>query len=484
MPKGTLHRTSSGARRGAAGLRSIIATRPTGSARGCFNGPTGSRDDFDLRGAAEPELERLRDLTGETVRLGMLDRGRCFTSISVRCRSPFGSVTAWAAEWPCTASGLGKANLLAHLSLERAPDALAAAQLEAADARYHRGFGRAVRQLDLTKARGYAVSVDEQHVGISSVAAPVLDRRGRALRRHRCHRPVVSPAGRPTPRARTRGDRGGPAHLRQYWGGCDVAGIQPATAGGADRYDVRCVIPASRFSARGPIGRPATANSISSNSCAIRLCRRSGEGAIVRARPELTSCRLRPAGKAAGSSPACRARSVPSIREERDRDCRPAGNRPAGESLQRRRMRPPGPLLGGDARHRHDTGAGAPVAARSGAGQASRNGSRLSRAERPGWSPDDRPSISPTPPSTRSTPMISTSTRARSRSAGVRDGVGQAREGRRADHGAEGFVWSAHWDGWCVTRYDPDGRWSGSSTCRCRGRPAACSAARTCRRCS
>jgi sugar lactone lactonase YvrE len=23
---------------------------------------------------------------------------------------------------------------------------------------------------------------------------------------------------------------------------------------------------------------------------------------------------------------------------------------------------------------------------------------------------------------------------------------------------AEGFVWSAHWDGWCVTRYDPDGQ--------------------------
>lgn len=23
---------------------------------------------------------------------------------------------------------------------------------------------------------------------------------------------------------------------------------------------------------------------------------------------------------------------------------------------------------------------------------------------------------------------------------------------------AEGFVWSAHWDGWCVTRYDPDGK--------------------------
>jgi sugar lactone lactonase YvrE len=23
---------------------------------------------------------------------------------------------------------------------------------------------------------------------------------------------------------------------------------------------------------------------------------------------------------------------------------------------------------------------------------------------------------------------------------------------------SEGFVWSAHWDGWCITRYDPDGK--------------------------
>ena len=23
---------------------------------------------------------------------------------------------------------------------------------------------------------------------------------------------------------------------------------------------------------------------------------------------------------------------------------------------------------------------------------------------------------------------------------------------------SEGYLWSAHWDGWCVTRYDPDGQ--------------------------
>ena len=75
MPKGTLHRM----------LQALVDERLLKLDGRDQTYRLGSRlfqwahrvwDDFDLRGAAEPELERLRDLTGETVRLGILDGGR------------------------------------------------------------------------------------------------------------------------------------------------------------------------------------------------------------------------------------------------------------------------------------------------------------------------------------------------------------------------------------------------------------------------
>ena len=71
MPKGTLHRL----------LQALVDERLLAFdgrdqtyrlAARLFQWAHKVWDDFDLRGAAEPELERLRDLTGEAIRLGVI----------------------------------------------------------------------------------------------------------------------------------------------------------------------------------------------------------------------------------------------------------------------------------------------------------------------------------------------------------------------------------------------------------------------------
>jgi sugar lactone lactonase YvrE/DNA-binding IclR family transcriptional regulator len=137
-------------------------------------------DEFDLRGAAEPELERLRDETGESVRVAILDGSSVIyidqrdASTTVRLKMGIGSRIA------VHASSSGKA-ILAHLdppARERLVGDIALERLTPSTITDHAAF-RA--ELDLTMARGYAVSIEEQSEGVNSVAAPVLDHRGRAM---------------------------------------------------------------------------------------------------------------------------------------------------------------------------------------------------------------------------------------------------------------------------------------------------------------
>ncbi|UIY28248.1 IclR family transcriptional regulator [Neorhizobium galegae] len=76
-------------------------------------------DNFDLRGAAEPELARLRDLTGEAIRLGVLDGGSVLYIDQREVPQPLRLNNGVGSRAAPHASGLGKA-ILAHLSLENA----------------------------------------------------------------------------------------------------------------------------------------------------------------------------------------------------------------------------------------------------------------------------------------------------------------------------------------------------------------------------
>ena len=176
LPKGTLHRivqtliderylqeTSRGYRLGA---------RPFQLAHRVWDG-------FDLRGAAEPELARLAAAAGEAVRLGVLEGGGVLyidqrdAAREVRVGSAVGQRAA------VHATALGKA-MAAHLPqearrrlFEGVLDPVTAVTLTAPE--------DLDRQLNIVKARGYAIAIGESHEEVAAVAAPILDHRARPI---------------------------------------------------------------------------------------------------------------------------------------------------------------------------------------------------------------------------------------------------------------------------------------------------------------
>lgn len=137
-------------------------------------------DATDLRGAAEPEMERLRALTGETIRLGILD-GQSMLYVDQRDVShPLRVDNAVGRRAPLYASSLGKA-MFAALSPPRRASLLEQLTLEPLTAKTITDRAVLTRELDLIKGRGYALSVEELNEGVSAVAAAVLDHRAEPI---------------------------------------------------------------------------------------------------------------------------------------------------------------------------------------------------------------------------------------------------------------------------------------------------------------
>jgi sugar lactone lactonase YvrE/DNA-binding IclR family transcriptional regulator len=132
-------------------------------------------DSLDLRGAAEPVLASLAGTSGETARLALLDGEHCLyvdqresTRPGVRLGNGVGARTA------LHASAVGKA-ILAHLPPPERRRRIAALPLTALTAATITDAAAFQRDLDLVKARGYAVSLEESVEGVAAVAAPVLN---------------------------------------------------------------------------------------------------------------------------------------------------------------------------------------------------------------------------------------------------------------------------------------------------------------------
>jgi sugar lactone lactonase YvrE/DNA-binding IclR family transcriptional regulator len=414
-------------------------------------------DQFDLRSAAEPELERLRDLTGETIRLGILDGDSILyidqreAAQAVRLGNGVGSRTA------CHASGAGKA-ILAHLDPLTRDRLLNALGLRRFTPNTIAERDPLDRELDLTKARGYAVSLEEQHLGINSVGAPILDPRARSIGAIA----IVGPSYRlPVDKLHALGRDVMEAARRISGNAGQVAmsiQISPRPLG-SDRDDLVSAVPTTAFLGEGPVWLPEANRLLMVDILAPAAIVADPEsGAFIsHPMPELISAIVprRRGGFVAAMQSGFKTIDLDGggisaiAAPEADRP----GNRFNDGKCDRRGRLWAGTLAidttpGHGALYRLDPD-----------GRCTKMDSGFHVSNGLGWSADDRTFYF-----TDSGPKriyaydydIETGAIANRRVfVQLPDGVGTP-DGLAVD--AEGFVWSAHWDGWCVTRYDPDGK--------------------------
>ncbi len=206
--------------------------------------------DFDLRSAAEPELLRLRELAQETTRLGILE-GRDILIIDQRDHvQAMRLANGVGSRMPAVVTSIGKA-MMSHRPPEELQRYLSSGPLTALTPHSILDLAELQREMDLIKARGYAVSVEESALGVSGVAAPILDHRGEAIgavsisgpsfrlpleRLHALGRDVIEAARR----------------IAGNVGETFMSISSSVTPSHAVDHDVRCVIPHSAFLAESP----------------------------------------------------------------------------------------------------------------------------------------------------------------------------------------------------------------------------------------
>jgi DNA-binding IclR family transcriptional regulator len=133
---------------------------------------------LDLRGAAEEDMAALRDLTGETVRLAVLDGDEMLYLAQVDSRDPVSFRLRVGGRGPAYCSGTGKA-VLAFLPAARRSALLARIRLVRHTPTTLTSRAALEAELDAARARGFALDDGEQAAEVRSLGVPILDRHGR-----------------------------------------------------------------------------------------------------------------------------------------------------------------------------------------------------------------------------------------------------------------------------------------------------------------
>lgn len=135
---------------------------------------------LDLHAAAGPVLASLREQTGESSQVGVLDGHEVVYVDRLESSQSLRLFTETGRRVPvhCTSSGKVLLGALEPAELARV---LAAAPLDRLTDQTITDPGDLAVELDKVRRRGWAEAVNERELGVASVAAPVRDARGRVV---------------------------------------------------------------------------------------------------------------------------------------------------------------------------------------------------------------------------------------------------------------------------------------------------------------
>lgn len=456
LPKGTLHRI----------LQTLVDERFMQFDERNLTYRLGSRpfelahrvwDQFDLRGAAEPELERLRDLTRETVRLGILDNDTVLFIDQREMPQPVRVANGVGSRAAVHAAAIGKA-ILSHMNLADRQIIISNEKFEMFTDHTIQASGDLNQQLNIIKARGYALSVEELHEGVNAVAAPILDHRAEPLGAIG----VVGPAFRlKVEQLHSLGREVMEAARRISGNIGELAmsiSVNPRPLG-VVRDDVKCVIPGSDFLAEGPHWSANTGKLYWVDILAPAIIEgdpKTGERESF-AMPELVGVTV---PKKSGGFLAATETGIKAVEAQGtviSTLANPESDKP-GNRFNDGKCDPKGRFWAGTLAINTSPSQGA-LWRYDSDGVVTKMDDGFTVSNGLGWSPEHR--LFYFTDSGKRTIYVydydleSGDIENRRTFAEVPKENGSP-DGLTVD--SEGFIWSAHWDGWCVTRYDPGGK--------------------------
>ena len=135
---------------------------------------------FDLRTVAVSYLHKLSSQCGETVHVGVLNDIEVMSIESVETQSALKSTVIVGKRAPLYCTGVGKA-LLAFLPIDERDRIIDRIQFQKFTANTITDRESLVKELDITRSRGYAIDNMEHEMGVRCIAAPIWDRTGKVV---------------------------------------------------------------------------------------------------------------------------------------------------------------------------------------------------------------------------------------------------------------------------------------------------------------